>query len=212
MEKRINVAVIGGGMGGLCVAIGLLKHPQLNVQIYEAAHKFSEIGAGVAFGPNAQRALALISPEAEQAYLNEATHNGWPELKNSWFEYRYGTNDAREAELIADPKNETGQSTVHRAKFLDQFVNLVPPGVAHFGKRLDRIDDSDSDSPVKLHFKDGTTATADCVIGADGVHSVVRRHLLGEGHPALDAVFTGSVAYRGETGRRRTQSCSTDLD
>ena len=73
--KPINVAVIGGGMGGLCLAIGLLKHPHINVQIYEGAHKFSEIGAGVVFGPNAQRALKLISSETEQAYLRQATHN-----------------------------------------------------------------------------------------------------------------------------------------
>ncbi len=42
----VEVAVIGGGMGGLCAAIGFLKHSHLKVQIYEAAHHFSEIGAG----------------------------------------------------------------------------------------------------------------------------------------------------------------------
>jgi len=122
--KKINVAVIGGGMGGLCAAIGLLKYPHLNVQIYEAAHKFSEIGAGVAFGPNAQRALRLIGPETEQAYLRQATHNLWKEQKNTFFEYRYGQGP-REGELIAAPRNETGQSTVHRAKFLEEIVALV---------------------------------------------------------------------------------------
>ena len=58
-------------MGGLFVAIGLLKHSHVRVQIYEAAHKFFEIGAGVAFGPNFQRALRLIGPEPEQAYLRQ---------------------------------------------------------------------------------------------------------------------------------------------
>ena len=64
-------------MGGLCTAIGCLKHPNLKVQIYEAAHHFSEIGAGVAFGPNAQRALKLIGQSTEDAYLRQATHNQW---------------------------------------------------------------------------------------------------------------------------------------
>ena len=82
--KPIEVAVIGGGMGGLCTAIGLLKHPNLKVQIYEAAHHFSEIGAGVAFGPNAQRALRLIGNSTEEAYLRQATHNGWEEYANIW--------------------------------------------------------------------------------------------------------------------------------
>jgi len=102
-----------------------------------------------------------------------------------------------EWDLIAAPKNETGQSTLHRAKFLDELVALVPKEIAHFGKRLDRIEGSDTDG-VKLHFKDGTTATADCVVGADGVHSVIRTHLLGKDHPATNPTFTGSVAYRGK--------------
>lgn len=212
--ETLDVAIIGGGMGGLCTAIGLLKHPHLQVQVYEAAHKFSEIGAGVAFGPNAQRALRLIGPETERAYLRQATHNMWNEQKNTWFEYRYGMGP-REGELLAAPKNETGQcmliphlsscfeiflierlsATVHRAKFLDEFVALVPKEVAHFGKRLVEIEETKHG--LKLYFKDGTTATADCVIGADGVHSVVREHVMGSDHPKLKPVFSGSVAYRG---------------
>ncbi|KAK4506308.1 hypothetical protein PRZ48_000038 [Zasmidium cellare] len=190
-DRKIRVAVVGSGMGGLCVAIGLLKHAHLDVQVYEAAHKFSEIGAGVAFGPNAQRALRLLGKETEEAYLRQVTHNQWHEERNVWFEYIYGMGP-REGELIAVPKNETGQSTVHRAKFLDEFVRLVPKEVAHFGKRLERLDD-EAGAPLTLHFKDGTTAEADCIIGADGVHSAVRKHLLGENHPALDPVFTGSL-------------------
>jgi 2-polyprenyl-6-methoxyphenol hydroxylase-like FAD-dependent oxidoreductase len=42
--RKLKVAVVGGGMGGLCAAIGLLKHPHIDLQVYEAAHKFSEIG------------------------------------------------------------------------------------------------------------------------------------------------------------------------
>ncbi|KAF2171550.1 hypothetical protein M409DRAFT_35798 [Zasmidium cellare ATCC 36951] len=189
--QKIKVAVVEGGMGGLCVAIGLLKHAHLEVQVYEAAHKFSEIGAGVAFGPSAQRALRLLGKETEEAYLRQVTHNQWHEERNVWFEYVYGMGE-REGELIATPKNETGQSTVHRAKFLDEFMRLVPKEIAHFGKRLERVEDEPG-FPLKLHFKDSTTAEADCVVGADGIHSVIRRHLLGDDHPALDAVFTGSL-------------------
>ena len=77
-EKAINVAIIGGGIGGLCLALGLLKQSHLNVQVYEAAPMFSEIGAGVALGSNAARALALIGPAAKQAMDRHATGNLWP--------------------------------------------------------------------------------------------------------------------------------------
>lgn len=195
-KGTINVAVIGGGMAGLCLAIGLLKHAHLNVQVYEAAHKFSEIGAGVAFGPNAQRALRLIGQSTEEAYLKQRTNNGWKEMENVFFEYRYGMGP-KEGELIATVKNETGQSTVHRAKFLDEFVALVPKEICHFGKRLMKLVEKDTGG-VHLEFKDGTTAQADAVFGCDGVHSVIRAHLLGEDNPLTQAQFTHSVAYRGQ--------------
>lgn len=167
----VEVAVIGGGMGGLCAAIGFLKHSNLEVQVYEAAHHFSEIGAGVAFGPNAQRALKLIGDSTEAAYLSQATHNKWKSHANTWFEHRLGMGEKEGTVLVAE-KNETGQATVHRAKFLDEFVKLVPPEICHFGKRLVDLKELDN-GKIKLHFKDETTAEADCVIGADGVHRFV---------------------------------------
>ena len=75
----LSVAVIGGGIGGLCTALALLKYPHIDVQVYEAAPSFGEIGAGVGIGPNAQRALELIGPEARAAYEKHATGNLWPE-------------------------------------------------------------------------------------------------------------------------------------
>ncbi len=74
----LSVAIIGGGIGGLCTAIALLKYPHIDVQVYEAAPTFGEIGAGVGIGPNAQRALELIAPEARAAYDKHATGNLWP--------------------------------------------------------------------------------------------------------------------------------------
>lgn len=98
-----------------------------------------------------------------------------------------------EGELIHAQINASGQQSVHRAHFLDELVKIVPPERAHFNKRVDSLEEKQG-GPVSIHFKDGTTATADAVIGADGVHSVVRTHLLGK--EAAKPVFAGSVAYR----------------
>ena len=84
--------------------------------------------------------------------------------------------------------------SVHRAHFLDELVKSVPPQRAHFNKRLQHIEDKNGD-PVYLRFSDGTTATADVVIGADGIHSTVRKHLLGV--EAAKPTFSGSVVFRG---------------
>ena len=89
-------------------------------------------------------------------------------------------------------------STIHRAHFLDELIKLVEPQRAHFGKRLERIEEpADPAEPVVLHFSDGTTVTADVVVGADGIHSGVRKHILGSNDPAARATFTGNVMYRG---------------
>lgn len=210
--KSLSVAVVGGGIGGLCTAIALLKYPHIEVQVYEAAPTFGEIGAGVGIAPNAQQALELIAPEAKAAYDKHATGNMWPKHAKTIANYAvvsliisvvrvvaYGTNrilqgeGRHEGELIHAQINATGQQSVHRAHFLDELVKIVPSKCAHFNKRVDFIEDK-QDGPVNIHFKDGTTAEADAVIGADGIHSIVRAHLLGK--EAAKPVYAGSVAYR----------------
>jgi len=69
--------------------------------------------------------------------------------------------------------NQTGQTTLHRALFLDELVKLMPKEIAHFGKRVDQIIDN-GENGITLHFKDNTTVAAGAVIGAAGVHSPTR--------------------------------------
>ncbi|KAJ7200496.1 hypothetical protein C8J57DRAFT_1103525 [Mycena rebaudengoi] len=92
----------------------------------------------------------------------------------------------------------------HRAHFLDVFVDHLPKGVAHFGKRL--IAYSRNASGLSLQFSDGTSALCDLLVGCDGIKSVVRAQLLrskakDEDRPELlnliEPKWTGSVAYRG---------------
>ncbi|KAF2795106.1 FAD/NAD(P)-binding domain-containing protein, partial [Melanomma pulvis-pyrius CBS 109.77] len=193
----VSVAIVGGGIGGLCLAIGLLQHPHLKVTVYEAAPAFKEIGAGLALGPNAQRALHLISPAAAEAFCSQATPNTSAEFQRTWFEFRHGIQGPDDGAVLGKVENETGQQTAHRAKFLHELVNLIPEGVGRFGKQLVRIEERGPAEKVVLHFADGETAVADCLIGADGVHSVARKHLLVNEEDALAAVFSGIVAYRG---------------
>ena len=83
----ISIAVVGGGIAGLCLSLGLLKHPHIDVHVYEAAATFSEFGAGVAIGPNAQTALKLLSPLAERAFTETTTSNLWPSHQKIFCDY-----------------------------------------------------------------------------------------------------------------------------
>lgn len=197
-----HIAVVGGGIGGLCITIGLL-HQGISCTLYEAASAFAEIGAGVSFGPNALQAMSLLDPSIQVGYEKIETRNGWPDKRKTWFDFRVGDKEWRGAsvkrevgELIAEVKaSGVGKSSVHRAHFLDVLVNMIPEGVAVFGKRLEALDNERD--KVKLRFSDGTSADADAVIGCDGIKSKTRQILLGETHEAANAKFSGVYAYRG---------------
>ena len=85
--KAFSIAVVGGGIGGLTLALGLLKYDHIDVQVYEAAHSFGEIGAGIAIGQNTQRALKLIGPHAWDAFKKHATPNLWQSHVDNFSRY-----------------------------------------------------------------------------------------------------------------------------
>ena len=91
---------------------------------------------------------------------------------NIWYEFRYSTGPRAGQELVK-VQNEMGQSSIHRAKFLDCLLRLVPKDICRIGLRLQSIDENDDG--VTLHYDDGTSAKAHYVIGADGIKSQTRR-------------------------------------
>ncbi|KAK4502566.1 hypothetical protein PRZ48_005992 [Zasmidium cellare] len=195
--ERFTVAVIGGGIGGLTLALGLLELPNISVHIYEKAKAFGEVGLGVNIAPNSQQALAKISPKTEEAFAAEATHNLWPSHANSFTTNVCGMQGVDDGKVITRQVNATGARSVHRAKFLGQLVKRFPSERAHFNKCLMTIDQPDvrSTDKLTLHFKDGSTASADAVVGADGIHSHVRNAVLSrEEH--VGPHYTGCVCFR----------------
>ena len=199
-QKPLDIAIIGGGIAGLTLAIGLLKR-NIQVTVYESAHHFGEIGAGVAFGPNSTRAMALIDPSVKQGFDNCATSNQWESKQDTWFEFRYGQDEEGAAEprtgkLFHRLSCPNGQATAHRAKFLDEMIKLIPGDIARFGKRLVSVKDL-GDKGVHLKFRDGTEATHTAVIGCDGIKSETRKYVLGHDNPKAYAQWTGKYCHRG---------------
>lgn len=217
-----RIAIVGGGIAGLALALNLLKlskpesssTPKFAITIYESAHAFGEIGAGVSFGPNASQAMKLIGPEVYAAFEQTETTNQYPSKKDVWFDFRFGESvggkyrvdggegvspEDRTGELIATVRCKDGQRGVKRSDFLDKLIKHLPEGVAEFGKRVETYAEDSSSGQVTLHFDDGTTATHDAIIGCDGIKSNIRKTLLNKTQrpEAASAVFSGKYCYRG---------------
>lgn len=196
--KPFSIAVIGGGIGGLCLALGLLRRG-IPVQVYEQAAGFGEIGQGVAFGPNSARAMQLVDPAIKEAFTRLATHAAEEETEGigrTWINFRCGgDNTEMIAKIQTFDSNLTGLSSVHRARFMDELVKLVPKEIAHFNKRFLGLKNLDT-GEVEIAFADGSTFKADAVVGCDGIRSMVRQVLLGRKSAEDDLSFSGTVAYR----------------
>lgn len=149
------------------------------VQVYEASRAHAEVGAGICFGPNSIRAMSLIDPAIKVLFDRLATKNDDLEEEATFIDFRSGFGNL---EIIAKIKTaderKTGLSSVHRAEFLNGMAKLVPDNIVHFGKRLKTI--VEERDGLSLVFEDESVATADAVVGCDGIKSRLRQLVLGK--------------------------------
>ena len=199
MSQPISVAIIGAGIAGITLAIALSEHnPNIHVSLFESRLRFSEVSAGVGLGPNAIKAMDLISPKITAAYNKVKTMNLWPEKASVWYSIRYGDGPIA-GELIQEMTSERGfmPCSASRAQFLEKLVELLPKSVeVQFGKRIIDVRGDEEDGKTRIRFEDGTEAYVDAVIGCDGIRSACRRILLGEDDRSANAVYSGKYAYR----------------
>ncbi|KAK0649287.1 hypothetical protein B0T16DRAFT_445105 [Cercophora newfieldiana] len=182
---QIHIAIIGGGIAGLALAAGLTKKSHISFHIYESVPSHADVGAGLALHANAIKAMALLGPEVRRAYFDAAVSVASEEDEEIATEVILAQG-SHAGEKVAELGRAKGRKSVSRADLLAGLRGLVPAERISWGKRLEGIVDHGESGKggVKMRFKDGTEAEADCVIGADGIHSVVRAYLLGEDHPA----------------------------
>jgi salicylate hydroxylase len=183
--KGISVAIIGGGIGGLSAALSLL-HAGVDAHVYEQARVLTEIGAGVQISPNASRILhrlGLAEALASTGVKAQALH------QRRWQDGRT---------LARSPLAEVVEAAfgapyyhMHRADLVEALSQALPSTNVHLGHRFTRV--VDDGSHVEVEFENGRRITADALVGADGIHSAVRRTVFGPENPR----FTGCVCYRG---------------
>ncbi|SMY22029.1 unnamed protein product [Zymoseptoria tritici ST99CH_1A5] len=192
-KKDFEIAIIGGGISGLTLAIALHSRG-IPITVYEQAPHFAEIGAGVSFTDNAGQAMKICHAGIYEAFERVRTSNMWPEKAKVWFDYHDGYHDKPDTHVFTI-SNKIGQAGVHRAHYLDELVKLLPTERAQFGKRLEKLDKT-SNERWKLNFADGSSAEADAVIGCDGIKSKVRQLMYGKDHPCAYPTYTHKYAYR----------------
>lgn len=196
-NKDFTVTIVGGGIGGLTLAAGLLRR-NVPVRIFEAASAFTEIGLGLSIGPAAHRAMPLIDPQIREIYdslvTTHADSPGYESYAQTWFEVVWASG-VHEGDLLMNLKAlPSGQTTLRRANFLEALVNLIPPEIVQFGKRLEKLEET-ADG-VNLLFHDGTTAVADVVVGCDGIKSKVKESMLPEESKDKQPQYSGMYGYR----------------
>ncbi|GME66424.1 MFS general substrate transporter [Neofusicoccum parvum] len=197
-EGPVTVAIVGGGITGLTLAIGLLRR-NVNFTIYERARSFREIGAGIGFTPNAERAMKTLDPRIHAAFRKVATQN-----TEDWFNYVDGYNwdranpdDTHEETILRLYLGERGFEGCRRPDFLEELVCLVPEEKVEFEKELVSVLEGGDNQKTVLLFRDGTSAEADVVVGCDGIRSKLRQIMLGESHPASNPSYSHKYAIRG---------------
>jgi salicylate hydroxylase len=183
LARKPRVAVIGGGIGGLTAARALRRRG-LDVHVYESSPELKEIGAGVALGANAMKALRSLELEAPVRAIGYQTP--YQQLL-TW-----------KGRIISKTDGATSAArfgargcTIHRADLLDVLAQSVPADVVTLSARCESV--TSGDSGASARFTDGSEIEADIVVGADGIHSAVRASLFGPDAPR----FTGKICYRG---------------
>ncbi|TVY43694.1 6-methylsalicylic acid decarboxylase [Lachnellula occidentalis] len=182
-NKRLRIAITGGGLAGAALVNALIKYPHIEVHIYESAPEFSERGAAMGLAKNSQNALDEIGPSVKDALVRA----GAVPMNSTRGAVASGPNAGK---IIFDLVADVPPQGVHRAAFLKQLLAPVAREVMHNNKKLVKVEDA-ADGSIILFFQDGTKEFADLLVGADGVHGYVREHILGADHPALEPTFAG---------------------
>lgn len=180
-----RIAIIGGGIGGLAAG-AFLRRAGLTATVYEQASALTEVGAGLVMAPNGVRLLRRLG--AMDQFLRRAVPLDW-----GWEFRRWEDGRVLSVEKLSGVCEQLyGERTyvIHRADLLDIVKAAVPSEWVRLGARCTAVEAGQD--VALLRFADGSQVEADVLIGADGVHSIVRGAVTESAPPE----YSGICAFR----------------
>lgn len=183
----MRILIVGGGIGGLAAALCCLQRG-MDVTVLERAHELGDVGAGIQVPPNATKvfaALGLLKELDDAGFRPEALEGRMGKTGRHLFSIALGE---KAVERWGAPYIH-----IHRADYisvLEKALEDRSPGAVRLGAGVNGFTQTETDISVQL--LDGTHISGDVLIGADGIHSSMRRQMIGADAP----VFTGNVAWR----------------
>jgi len=187
----LRIAIVGGGIGGLAAA-AFLQQAGLSATVYEQSRELREIGAGLVVAPNMARLLRRLGVLDQLLKTAVRLETGW-----EFRRWQDGTVlSAEDLDTRCEQLYGEHTYTAHRADLLDALGQAVPDGAVRLGQRCVTVEvgPTKNTGPARLTFADGEVIHADVVIGADGIHSVVRAAVTET--TETPPTYSGSCAFR----------------
>jgi 2-heptyl-3-hydroxy-4(1H)-quinolone synthase len=156
----VSILIVGGGIGGLSIARELTLR-RIPCRVVERAPQLNPVGAGIIMNPNAMAVLE------KNGLADEVRRDSWPYLTRETRDQAGRLLATRDYRPLYDAGKLARGCLVHRAHLLEVLFKSVPPGTVTFASSI----------------KDISSISADLVIGADGIHSQVRREVFGAFEP-----------------------------
>lgn len=182
----MKAAIIGAGIGGLTTAIAL-QQEGIDFEIFEAAPELKPVGAGIVMASNAMQVFQRLG-------IEKKIMTAGLEIVNA-----YGVDQSFKLISGLAVKEKVGalygigSYAFHRGRLQHALLSEIDPRKIQLSKKLTTL--NGSHSSVTLAFEDGSSATPDLVIGADGIKSIVRNSIVGD----VSLRYSGQTCWRGMT-------------
>jgi 2-polyprenyl-6-methoxyphenol hydroxylase-like FAD-dependent oxidoreductase len=182
----MKILIVGGGIGGLAIYHALKKQlgdtAGISIKIVEShdspSRSTRSIGGGLGIAPNGLEAINSLSPEAVSYLLQDGFQMSSMTFRNA--------KGSLLGQLGVDPQRYTFPMVmIRRAAICEALLPGLRPEDVRWGLEVLGVKLQDDGAGVIVEFADGTTETADLVIGADGMRSKVKNSLFKGGFPAV---------------------------